>query len=155
ITLAPRLANGTIVTNQSTLRLSNGTTLALSDDPNVNGEADPLVPGDEDPTRGRIGSAATVRVQKISTDRTGDPSVLLAGETLRYPTRVKNSGNEDGGGVVLRDGVPVNTTSVAGSTPLNGAPVADVAGQPPLVSGMLIHAPADPTPGSMPADASG
>jgi uncharacterized repeat protein (TIGR01451 family) len=57
--------------------------------------------------------------------------------------------------VVLRDAVPVNTTYVAGSTTLNGAGVADVAGLSPLVNGMSIHAPADPTPGSMPADASG
>src|SRR5262249_10515624 len=35
-----------------------------------------------------------------------------------------------------------------------GAAVADVAGQSPLVSGMRINSPADPTPGSMPADAS-
>src|SRR5206468_11272013 len=53
-----------------------------------------------------------------------------------------------------RDSVPVNTTYVAGSTTLNGAAVADVAGLSPLVNGMLIHSPADPTPGSMPADAS-
>ena len=56
--------------------------------------------------------------------------------------------------VVLRDAVPANTTYVAGSTTLNGAAVADVAGLSPLVTGMLINSPADPTPGSMPADAS-
>ena len=56
--------------------------------------------------------------------------------------------------VVLRDAVPANTTYVAGSTTLNGAAVADVAGLSPLVNGMLINSPADPTPGSMPADAS-
>src|SRR5262249_7293823 len=44
-------------------------------------------------------------------------------------------------------------TYVAGSTTLNGAAVADVGGLSPLVNGMLIHSPADPTPGSMPADA--
>ena len=50
--------------------------------------------------------------------------------------------------------MPANTTYVAGSTTLNGAAVADVAGLSPLVNGMLINSPADPTPGSMPADAS-
>src|SRR6185369_623160 len=83
ITLKATLANGTVVTNQSPLRLANGTTLALSDDPNVNGVADPLVAGDEDPTRVTILAAPAFRVQKISTDLTGDPNVLLAGETLR------------------------------------------------------------------------
>ena len=51
ITLKSAIANGTVVTNQSTLRLADGTTFALSDDPNVNGAASPTVSGDEDPTR--------------------------------------------------------------------------------------------------------
>ena len=41
ITLASTIANGTVVTNQSTLRLANGTVFASSDDPNVNGTANP------------------------------------------------------------------------------------------------------------------
>jgi len=154
ISLKPALANGTVVTNQATFRAAGGAPLGVSDDPAVNGIADPFVAGDEDPTRVRIVSAPNFRIQKISTDLTGDPNVLLAGETLRYTITVKNLGNEDALNVVLRDAVPVNTTYVAGSTTLNGAPVADVAGLSPLVNGMLIHPPADPTPGSMPADAS-
>ncbi|HXH27741.1 MAG TPA: DUF11 domain-containing protein, partial [Candidatus Polarisedimenticolia bacterium] len=154
ITLRPALPNGTVVTNQAALRLVDGTTVALSDDPTINGTADPAVPGDEDPTRVTIVSNPVFRVQKISTDLTGDPNVLLAGETLRYTLTVKNIGNENAVNVVLRDAVPVNTTYVAGSTTLNGAAIADVAGLSPLVNGMLIHSPADPTPGSMPADAS-
>src|SRR5438874_785347 len=102
ITLRPSIANGTVATNQSRV-LANGTVFALSDDPNVNGIADPNVSGDEDPTRVTIVSAASFRVQKISTDLTGDPNVLLAGETLRYTMTVKNGGNEDAGNVILRD----------------------------------------------------
>ena len=154
VTLAATLSNGTVVTNQSRLLLSNGSTFALSDDPNVNGTADPDVSGDEDPTRVTIASSAFFLVQKISTDLTGDPSILLAGETLRYTITVRNIGNDDATDVVLRDAVPVNTAYVAGSTTLNGAAVADVGGLSPLVNGMPIHAPADPTPGSMPADPS-
>jgi uncharacterized repeat protein (TIGR01451 family) len=154
ITLKPAIANGTVATNQSTVRLADGTVFALSDDPNVNGIADPAVSGDEDPTRVRIVSAASFRVQKISTDLTNDPNVLLAGETLRYTVTVKNIGNADAVNVMLRDAVPANTTYVAGSTTLNGATVTDVAGLSPLVNGMLINSPSDPTPGSMPADAS-
>ncbi len=111
-------------------------------------------PGDEDPTRVTIASAPVFQVRKISTDLTGDPNVLLAGETLRYTITVKNVGNGDATNVVLRDPVPVNTTYVAGSTTLNGAAVPDSAGLSPLVNGMLINSPADATPGSMPADAS-
>src|SRR5207249_778082 len=67
---------------------------------------------------------------------------------------VKNIGNADAVNMTLRDAVPANTTYVAGSTTLNGAAVADVAGVSPLVNGMPINSPANPTPGSMPADAS-
>jgi uncharacterized repeat protein (TIGR01451 family) len=155
ITLAASLPNGAVATNQSTLRLSDGSAFALSDDPNVNGAADPEVAGDEDPTRVTIVSAPAFLVQKISTDLTGDPNVLLAGETLRYTITVQNNGNEDAVDVALRDQVPVNTTYVAGSTTLNGAAVPDSGGLSPLVNGMLIHSPADTTPGSMPASASG
>ena len=155
VRLRPALPNGKIVSDQAVARLPNNTVVALSDDPNVNGIADPIVPGDEDPTRVTIVSAPAFVIQKISTDLTGDPNVLLAGETLRYTITVKNIGNEDAVNVVLRDAVPVNTTYVAGSTTLNGAAVADVAGLSPLVNGLAIHPPSNPTPGAMPADPSG
>src|SRR5688572_9420737 len=154
INLKPALANGSIISNQSTARLPNGTALALSDDPTINGSADPVVSGDEDPTRFTIVSAPIFQVRKISTDLTADPNTLLAGETVRYTITVKNIGNENAVNVVLRDAVPVNTTYVAGSTTMNGAGVADVAGLSPLVNGMLINSPADPTPGTMPGDPS-
>src|SRR6266704_1565493 len=154
ITLKPAIANGTIVTDQATLRLANGTVFAWSDDPNVNGTTDPTIPGGEDPTRVTIVSAPSFRVQKTSTDMTGDPNVLVAGDKLHYTITVKNIGNADAANVVLRDAVPVNTTYVAGSTTLNGATVADVAGLSPLVNSMSINSPSNPTPGSMPADAS-
>ena len=58
--------------------------------------------------------------------------------------------------VVLRDAVPANTTYVAGSTtPERRRGRGCRAALSPLVNGMLIHSPANPTPGSMPADASG
>src|SRR5207248_1325663 len=118
------------------------------------GTADPAVSGDEDPTRVTIVSAPVFRVQKISTDLTGDPNILLAGEKLRYTIIVKNVGNADAVNVVLRDAVPVNTTYVAGSTTLNGVALPDSSGLSPLVNAMPINSPADSTPGSMPADAS-
>jgi uncharacterized repeat protein (TIGR01451 family) len=154
IRLRPTIANGAIAANQSTGLLANGTTFAVSDDPNVNGTADPAVSGDEDPTRVTIASGPVFRLQKISTDLTGDPNVLLAGETLRYTITVKNVGNSDAANVVLRDAVPANTTYIAGSTIMNGAAVADVGTLSPLVNGMPINSPSDPTPGSMPADPS-
>ncbi|MHC4093242.1 MAG: isopeptide-forming domain-containing fimbrial protein, partial [Planctomycetota bacterium] len=135
--------------------LVNDAAFADSDDPNVNGPADPLVPGDEDPTRVLIQSAPAFQLEKISTFLTGDPSVLLAGETLRYTITVKNIGTDNAVDVVLRDDIPVNTQYLAGSTTLNGAPVADgPGGIAPLSAGIPVHAPEDPTPGAMRADAS-
>jgi uncharacterized repeat protein (TIGR01451 family) len=154
ITLKAPLANGTVVANQATVRLANGTTFAWSDDPNVNGTAaDPTVPNAEDPTRVTITSSSVFKVQKIST-YLRDPNVLLAGDTMRYTITVRNISNATALNVMLRDAVPANTAYVPGSTTLNGAPVADVAGQSPLVNGMLINSPADPTPGLMPVDPS-
>src|SRR5437867_1505418 len=93
VRLRPALPNGKIVSDQAAARLPNNSVIAVSDDPNVNGIADPIVPGDEDPTRVTIVSAPAFVIQKISTDLTGDPNVLLAGETLRYTITVKNIGN--------------------------------------------------------------
>ena len=152
VTLASPLSNSMVVANQSTLRLANGTVFALSDDPNVNGAANPNVAGDEDQTKVTIASAV-FRLQKISTDLTGNSNLLLAGETLRYTITAKNIGSSDAVNVVLRDLVPVNTSYVVGSTTLNGVPVPDSGGMSPLVNGMLISSPGN-TAGSMPADAS-
>jgi uncharacterized repeat protein (TIGR01451 family)/fimbrial isopeptide formation D2 family protein len=154
ITLAPVLASGTSVANQSQLFLG-GVPFALSDDPNVNGPADAFVVGDEDPTRLSIVSAPDFQVEKVSAYMTGDPNVLLAGETLRYTITVKNVGTANAVDAVLRDAIPVNTRYVAGSTTLNGVPVPDgPSGIAPLSNGIPIHAPEDPTPGAMRADAS-
>ncbi|MDJ0851481.1 MAG: hypothetical protein QNK04_24155 [Myxococcota bacterium] len=153
VTLASVIANGTLATNQAQL-LVDSVALADSDDPNVNGQADPVIPGDEDPTRVQIDSAPVFQVEKISDDLTGDPAVLLAGETLRYTITVKNVGDDNAVDATLRDDIPVNTTYVPGSTTLNGTAVPDVSGLPPFATGLLIQAPEDPTPGAMRADPS-
>src|SRR5262249_32957089 len=153
ITLKSSITNGTVVTNQATLRLANGTTFAWSDDPNVNGIADPTVANGADPTRVAIASAPAFREQKLST-YLGGTNVLLAGDRLRYTITVRNISSAGAVNVVLRDAAPANTTYVAGSTTLNGAAVADVAGVSPLMNGLMINSPSDRTPGSIPADAS-
>ena len=139
VDLAPVLANGSYVTNQSEF-FDNGLSIALSDDPNVN--------GDEDPTQVQIQSAPYFDVDKISSYITGNPNVLLAGETLRYTITVQNTGTDNATGVDLDDLVPANTTYVAGSTTLNGIAVPDAGGNnSPLTDGILINAPQDTTPG--------
>ncbi|HVS23819.1 MAG TPA: hypothetical protein VMU03_08870, partial [Gammaproteobacteria bacterium] len=150
--LASRITNGTVVTNQAEL---DGTTkLAVSDDPTVNGQSDPDIVGDEDPTRVVINSAPSFVIQKISADIDGDPNLLLAGERLRYTITVRNVGTEDVSDAVLRDQVPANAAYVAGSTRLNGAVVADgPGGTSPLVNGIPLSTPSNPTPGFLPVDA--
>ena len=145
VQLAPVLANGIVVLNQGQLFIA-GAEIQRSDDPAVGGT--------QDPTPIVIESAPVFRVHKISHDVSGDPNLLLAGETLRYMITVKNIGNANATDAMLRDQVPVNTTYVAGSTTLNGAAVADLSGVSPLVNGLAIHAPENATPGAMRADAS-
>ena len=149
IALVPVIANGSIVYNQSEMVYA-GNPIALSDDPYINGAADPNIEGDEDPTQILIESAPAFIVEKISSYITGDPNVLLAGETLRYTITVQNTGTDNATGVDLDDLVPANTTYVAGSTTLNGVAVPDAnGGASPLSDGILINAPQDATPGVM------
>jgi uncharacterized repeat protein (TIGR01451 family)/fimbrial isopeptide formation D2 family protein len=101
-----------------------------------------------------ISSAPAFEVWKTSQDLTGDPDDLRPGDTLRYTLTVKNIGNENAVNAVLQDQIPTYSSYVAGTTRLNGAPVADVAGASPLQSGMAINAPEDTTPGALRADAS-
>lgn len=147
--LVPVIADATFVYNQSEVRFA-GLPVAQSDDPYVNGAADPNVAGDEDPTQVLIESAPAFRTQKTSSYLTGDPAVLLAGETLRYTITVQNIGSDNAVGVSIADMLPANTTYVGGSTTLNGGPVPDSnTGGLPLTNGIPINAPQDPSPGVM------
>ena len=151
ITLKPNIANGAVVTNQATL-FANGTTFAWSDDPNVNGTADPTVAGGEDPTRVTITTAATAPSSRCR--RSPRIWAIRISAPRRHDAlhdHGKERGSVDAMNVMLRDTVPANTAYVAGSTTLNGATVADVAGVSPLVNGMPIDSPANPVPGLMPA----
>ena len=150
VTLAGAIDNDTLVVNQAELFGVAGK-IADSDDPTVNGQADPEVAGDEDRTEVRIVSLPRLDVDKVSSYLDGDSATLLAGERIRYRITVANVGTEAAQDAMLRDAVPVNTAYVAGSTRLNGTPVADAdGGISPLVDGLLLSTPADPTPGRLP-----
>ncbi|MDJ0907222.1 MAG: SdrD B-like domain-containing protein [Woeseiaceae bacterium] len=155
VQLAPVIPNDTFVYNQSELTF-DGLLGALSDDPNVNGQADPTIPDDDDPTQILIQSAPAFDVDKISSYIDGQPTVLLAGETLRYTITVRNIGTDHATNVDIVDQVPANTTYVAGSTTLNGEPVADAdGGASPLIDGILINSADNTTPGLMNAGVAG
>jgi uncharacterized repeat protein (TIGR01451 family)/fimbrial isopeptide formation D2 family protein len=151
--LVPVITNGTVILDQAQLTVS-GTLFGDSDDPNVNGADNPAIQGDEDPTRTVISSAPAFRIEKTAQDMTGDPAVLMAGDTVRYTITVKNIGTENATGASLRDQMPANTTYVANSTKLNGTAVSDPQpGVLPFQNGMLVHAPENAAAGAMRADA--
>lgn len=136
VVLAAVINNGTVVLNQGDLN-AFGSTLQRTDDP--------AIAGNENPTPIVIGSAPLLHVEKTSADLTGNTSVLMPGDTLRYTIRVKNVGNENVANGSLRDLIPSFTSYVANSTRLNGAVVADpAAGISALQNGMAINAPGNP-----------
>jgi uncharacterized repeat protein (TIGR01451 family)/fimbrial isopeptide formation D2 family protein len=143
-TLVAVIDNATLVLNQADLD-TFGVVIDSSDDPNVGGV--------EDPTQTQISSSPELQVEKISTDLSGDPNVLMPGDLLEYSLTIKNVGDENAVGVELRDQIPANTRYVAGSTTLNGNPVADPAsGESALETGMPVNAPENDTAGYLRAD---
>ena len=146
VQLAPVITSGTQVLNQADLSAA-GQTFRKSD------SDDPAAIGDEDPTATLISSYPAFEVLKTSTILNGDPTVLMAGETLRYTITIKNIGTENAVAVVLQDYTPGNTLYVANSTTLNGVAVPDSSsGDNPLHNSILINAPEDTNPGYLRAD---
>ena len=97
---------GTVVTNQSALRLANNTPRArLSDDPNVNGPADPDVAGDEDPTRVVIVPTTLVFEKTVANVTTGaNPAAEASpGDRLRYRLRLQNLSDFGFSALTVRD----------------------------------------------------
>ncbi|MCW9012187.1 MAG: isopeptide-forming domain-containing fimbrial protein [Gammaproteobacteria bacterium] len=145
VTLVPVITNGTQVLNQSLTNIAGFSTV-LSDDP------DPGLLGATDPTVLVIDSRPIFLVSKTAQDLTGDPNSLQAGDILRYTITVKNIGQENSTNVLLQDLIPANTSYVADSVTLNGAPVATPDnGVSPLQNGILINAPENTTAGFMQA----
>jgi len=66
------------------------------------------------------------------------PSTASGGQTLFYTIDVVNQGSLAATNVVLTNAMPAGTTYVAGSTRIDGTPVADVSGHSPLTSGLLL-----------------
>ncbi|WP_051690058.1 SdrD B-like domain-containing protein [Pelobacter seleniigenes] len=145
VQLAAVITSGSEVLNQAELRAEN-VVLKLSD------SIDSALVGETDPTVTLISSAPAFQVEKTASFLDGDPTVLLAGERLRYTVTVKNIGSEDAHDVMLQDYTPANTSYIVGSTTLNGQPVSDNNGANPLHAGLLINAAEDATAGYLRAD---
>jgi large repetitive protein len=65
----------------------------------------------------------------------------IPGATVEYTITVRNDGLPTTG-ATMAETIPANTTYVPGSTTLNGAAVADIAGAMPFVGGGAINSPA-------------
>lgn len=116
---------------------------------------DPATPVANDPTEDIVGALPLLDVQKtvmLANDVNGnnapDPD-----DTLLYTFVITNSSGNPATDVVLTDQIPANTTYVAGSTTLNGAPVADAGGASALANGLPIHSSGEPA-GSMAGNSS-
>lgn len=89
--------------------------------------------------------------EKTATDINGGDS-LLEGEEILYTITLRNISNEDVIEAQLQDQIPANTTYVAGSTTVNGNPVADAAeGVSPLQDGLTVNSPDNTTAGRLTA----
>jgi uncharacterized repeat protein (TIGR01451 family) len=124
ITLKSPIANGTVVTNQATLRLANGTTFAWSDDPNVNGIADPTVPNGQDPTRVTIVSAGAQQLSITNQVSVVGGGAAVPGAQLDYVVTVTNIATVPASNVVITDDLngsqPGQLVYVSPSAAMNG-----------------------------------
>ncbi|HEX9765675.1 MAG TPA: SdrD B-like domain-containing protein [Nitriliruptorales bacterium] len=76
-----------------------------------------------------VTASPVIDVAKTASPPAG--GVIGPGQVLTYTIQVRNVGNLAATGARLEDEVPLNTTYVAGSTRLDGAPVADAGGPEP------------------------
>lgn len=92
------------------------------------------------------------KTAQISQD-SGSPGIVDPGDVLRYTIVLSNSGALPATGVVLTDNVPTNTTYVADSLRLNGAP-AGSGGVSPLIAGLSVQSSDNPGAGIVSAGGS-
>ncbi len=86
------------------------------------------------------------KTAQISVDNSS-PGIVDPGDVLRYTIVLSNSGGVPATGVVLTDNVPTNTTYVADSLRLNGAPVGPDGGVSPLIAGLPVQSADNPGAG--------
>ena len=146
VVVDPNAMNGLIIENQGFVSGSGAGNSGLqpeqpSDDPNT--------PIPDDPTRNVVGNQPLLYAHKtvrIHADL-GSPGIVDPGDVLRYTIVLNNSGAVPASGVVLTDAVPANTTYVANSLRLNGAPVGPDGGVSPLIAGLPLRSSDNPGAG--------
>jgi uncharacterized repeat protein (TIGR01451 family) len=130
-TVAPGVANGTVLRNQATLRDGAGRT-EPSDDPTTQ--------ANDDSTDVTVVSLPKLEtVEKRVRDLNG--GLVQPNDVLEYEIRVVNTGSGQATGVRLVDNIPAHTSYIPASTRLNGTLQNEPGGVPPLRDGLLISSP--------------
>jgi large repetitive protein len=130
----PDTPDGTVISNQAFVSaVTSGIVDYPSDDPDTTIA--------NDPTRDIVGLLPLLFAPKSATLQidNGSPGIVDPGDVLRYTITIYNTGTVAATDVSLRDLVPANTTYVANSTTLNGAPYAQPdGGVSPLIGSVTI-----------------
>lgn len=125
--IRPSIQAGDRISNQA-LAVPRGGEGTLSDDPTT---ADA-----NDPTVFEVAGAPVYSVRKVIAAPRG---VITAGAEVTYEIQVQNRGQVPGNAPVLVDPIPEGVSYVRESTTLDGAPVADRGGRPPLEAGVGLR----------------
>ena len=121
VAVYPDVPDATIISNQAFVSaVDQGLADLPSDDPRTD------IP--DDPTRDIVGNYPLLYAVKTAAleNDLSSLGIVDPGDTLRYTITVYNNGNVPATVVELFDNVPVNSTYVADTTTLDGAPI----GQP-------------------------
>ncbi len=86
-----------------------------------------------------LGSCALPKPEISVTKEASPTSFVSQGDSITYTINVCNRGTLPASGSYLTDQLPDNVTYVAGSTTLNGTNVADINGESPLATKMLVN----------------
>jgi uncharacterized repeat protein (TIGR01451 family)/fimbrial isopeptide formation D2 family protein len=136
--------NGTIISNQGFVNGSGLGSGVFAEKPSD----DPATTTADDPTRNIVGNFPLLNVQKtVAIQLDGNSNGIVDPlDTLRYTITVSNLAAIPATGVMFTDLVPANTTYVADTVTLNGAPT----GQPdggvsPLILGVGVNSAASAT----------
>ena len=101
------------------------------------------------PATATIGNLPVLYAQKTAQiyEDFSSPGIVDPGDVLRYTIVFSNSGAVPATGVVLTDTVPANTTYIADSLRLNGAPLGPDGGVSPLIAGLSVQSSDNPGAG--------
>lgn len=131
------VVDGTIISNQGFVNGSGAGGSIVPEKPSD----DPNTPVADDPTRDIVGNFPLLlghKTVQLSGDF-GSAGTVDPGDVLRYTIVISNDGPIPATDMILSDQVPAETTYVAESLRLNGAPVGADGGVSPLVAGLEVQ----------------